>query len=66
MQKPFFTIASPPQKSEATNGEDGQHYLTTVKDTLEYSRRIKFYAENTACRLFRPELWFTKSPLMEP
>ena len=27
--------------------------------------RIKFYAENTTCRLFRRELWCAKAPLLE-
>ena len=33
--------------------------------TQGFGCRIKFYAENTTCRLFRRELWCAKAPLLE-
>ena len=55
MQEPFLQCSLTTPKGEVANGEDGQHPLAAELSTRELSRRIKFYAENTACRLFRPE-----------
>ena len=64
MQKPL-QYSLPQPKGEVANGADGQHPVAANSYYAGFGCRIKFYAENTTCRLFRRELWCAKAPLLE-